>query len=70
MFPLYNHLRNNQAFFAKNTIKRTVPLMALGGKMLLDSGLWCGFLVGLLDSFCEELAEVQVCHAFVVAAFE
>lgn len=44
--------------------------MVLGGKMLLDSGLLCGFLVGLLDSFCEELAEVQVCHAFVVAAFE
>lgn len=32
--------------------------MVLGGKMLLDSGLWCGFGAGLLDSFCEELAEV------------
>lgn len=32
--------------------------MVLDGKMLLDSGLWCGFLAGLLDSFCEELAEV------------
>lgn len=39
-------------------------------KMLLDSDLWSGFFVGLLDSFCEELAEVKVCHAFVVAAFE
>ena len=44
--------------------------MVLGGKILLDSGLLCGFWGGLLDSFCEELAEVQVCHAFVVAAFE
>ena len=58
LFPLNNHLRNNQAFFAKNTIKRTVPLMVFGGKMLLDSCLWCCFGVGLLDSFCEELAEV------------
>lgn len=32
--------------------------MVLGGKMLFDSGLWCGFFAGLLDSFCEELAEV------------
>ncbi len=39
-------------------------------KILLDSGLWCGLFVGLLDSFCEELAEVKVCHAFVVAALE
>ncbi len=44
--------------------------MVLGGKMLLDSGLWCCFGVGLLDPFCEELAEVKVCHAFVVAALE
>lgn len=58
LFPLYNHLRNNQAFFAKKTPSKTVPLMVLGDKILLDSGLWCGFGTGLLDSFCEELAEV------------